>query len=205
MSQPQKSFGPYLPKLVIGAILAVGGYWFSVNVHPEFLNKIHDQGIPLDLGITIAVIGVFLILFPVINFFYVTPLQEAIGTRNNDLERTFSEAEDLRNEMQTMRTDYERRLAETEASAREQIQNQIKEAQNLRQSLMSEAADKADELVRKAQQEIEQERDRLINDIRVHVVDLTLQATEKVIGENMDSAKNRKLVADFIENLEVAK
>ena len=91
----------------------------------------------------------------------------------------------------------------TEAEAREQIQNQIKEAQNLKQQLMSEAAERADALVRHAQVEIEQEKKNAILTIRTHVVDLTLAAAEKVIGENMDSDKNRRLVAEFIDTVEV--
>jgi F-type H+-transporting ATPase subunit b len=117
--------------------------------------------------------------------------------------RNFPTGEDLRAEMKKMRTDYEARLTETEAEARFQIQNQIKEAQNLRQQLMSEAAERADALVRQAQLEIEQEKAHAIATIRTHVVDLTLAAAEKVIGENMDSDKNRRLIAEFIDTVEV--
>jgi len=189
---------PYPIKIVIGIVFIALGYFLSKT-------EIKIAIIEYNPGITVAMIGVLLIMFPLVQIFFTKPLGDAIRERNANLERTFTEAEQLRADMTTLRADYERRLAETEASAREQIQNQIKEAQNLRQSLMTEAADKADELVKKAQQEIEAERDRLINDIRVHVVDLTLAATEKMIGANMDSDKNRKLVADFIQDLEVAK
>ena len=68
--------------------------------------------------------------------------------------------------------------------------------------LKSEAAAKADELVKKAQQEIEQEKQRVIGDLRLAVVDLTLAATEKLIGENMDDARNRRLVGEFIAKVE---
>jgi F0F1-type ATP synthase membrane subunit b/b' len=36
-------------------------------------------------------------------------------------------------------------------------------------------------------------------------VDLALSAAEKVIGENMNSDRNRKLVEDFINKVEVTK
>jgi len=106
--------------------------------------------------------------------------------------------------MKKLRTEYEARMVATEADARSQIQNQIKEAQNLRQQLMSEAAERADVLIRQAQLEIENEKAHAIATIRTHVVDLTLAAAEKVIGENMDSDKNRRLIAEFIDTVEVA-
>jgi F-type H+-transporting ATPase subunit b len=182
----------------------VGGTWFSLNVKIAAIEKLNEQGLPLDLGKTIAVIGVFLILFPAIKSFFINDLTNAIESRNHHLEDTFSEAENLRAEMQKLRTEYEARMAQTEAEARFQIQNQIKEAQNLRQQLMAEATERADALVRQAQLEIDQEKSNAIAVIRTHVVDLTLAAAEKVIGENMDNEKNRRLIADFIETVEVA-
>ncbi len=181
----------------------VGGTYISVKVTGGPLEALAKQGILLDPGKTLGVIGVFLVLFPAIKMFYLNPLTDAINTRNTDLERTFAEAEDLRTQMTAMKTDYEQRLAKTEAEAREQIQNQIKEAQTLRTQLMHEASAKADEMVKKAQEEIENEKIRVIHELRSEVVGLTLAATEKVLGENMTDARNTKLIEEFIDKVEV--
>lgn len=208
MSEDKKPSGSKtLAGIVIGALLMVGGMYLSVNQKNfSFLawqESLAHQGIPLDLGKTISIFGVFLILFPVIKLFFIQPLADAISERTNALESTFSEAEDLRQEMTKMKSDYEQRLAATEAEARAQIQAQIKEAQDLRQTLMSEASSKADEMVKKAQQEIESEKQKVLGQLRAEVVNLTLAASEKILGENMDSDKNRKLVTEFIEKVEV--
>ena len=161
-------------------------------------------GLELDLGKTITNIGVFLVFIPVITMYFYVPLKEAMDARNNELETTFTDVEQLRTQMQTMKSDYESRLSATEAEARTQIQSQIKEAQALRQQLVSEATERADTMIRQAQLEIDQEKAHAIATIRTHVVDLSLAAAEKVIGENMDSAKNRRLVEEYIDALEVA-
>jgi F-type H+-transporting ATPase subunit b len=183
----------------------VAGMQLSAKWHPPFYETLAKQGVPLDLGKTLAVFGVFLILFPLINSFFIKPLNEAIEDRTKSLEATFSEAETLRSEMAALRADYEKRIATTEAEARAQIQAQIKEAQNLRQTLMSEASAKADELVSRAQQEIEAEKAKVIVELRTSVVDLALAAAEKVVGENMDNDRNRRMVQEFIEKVEVAR
>jgi F-type H+-transporting ATPase subunit b len=161
-----------------------------------------EKGLQLDFGMTIATIGIFLVLFPLIDSFFLVPLRDAIQDRNTNLERTFAEAEELRSEMSRMRSDYEKRLVETEAEARAHIQAQIREAQELRTTLMQEAASKTEALVSQAEADIAAERDRLISDLRGHVVDLALAAAEKVIGENMDSEKNRRMVDEFISRVE---
>jgi F-type H+-transporting ATPase subunit b len=203
MSNPQKSSGlPYIVKFIIGAALMVGGVFIS-NATADLRHTLEEKGIPLDLGITVSVIGVFLILIPVLNTYYFKPLADAINERTTALETTFSEAEDLRAEMAKMKSDYEQRLAATEAEARSQIQAQIKEAQELRKTLMAEASAKADELVKRAQDEIESEKQKVLGQLRSEVVNLTLAASEKILGENMDSDKNRRLVAEFIDKVEV--
>lgn len=203
MSNQKKSSGSVIIGLIVGVILMLGGSWYSLNVHPAFEESLAQQGIPLDIGRTIATIGVFLILFPVINTFFLVPLSAAITNRTSELEKTFSEVEDLRSEMKSMQTAYEKRLAETEADAREKIQNQIKEAQALRQRLEADAVGRAAELTKRAHEEISAEREKVLTELRVEVVNLTLGATENLLGENIDSEKNRKLIDEFVNKVEV--
>lgn len=204
MSSQKQSSPPLGVFIAIGTVVMIGGFYVSLHklISTEALAQ---MGIELDLGMTISTIGAFLLLFPIINFFFITPLHEAIDHRNTELETAFEDSESLRTEMQQLKADYEKRLAATEAQAREEIQAQIKEAQNLRQTLMTEAADRADELVKKAEQEIEQEKQRALTEIRLQIVDLTLSATEKVLGEVIDKSVGKRLVEEFIENFEVAR
>lgn len=193
----------YPARAVIGLVLAVGGLWFSKNVKIPFLEDLAQRGIALDFGKTIAVIGVLIILFPIIEMFFTGPLEQAIRDRDTELEKTFAEVEELRNEMARMKSDYEQRLAATEQAAREQIQAQIREAQQLRAQLMAEASERAEQLVRQAREEIERERERVIHQLRIDMVGVTLKATEHILGENIDDERNRRLVREFIEKAEV--
>lgn len=188
-------------KILVGiAIIAFGAY-----VHGGFWDKPLIPGLDFAWQRSIVSIGVLIVLFPVVRNYFIVPLKEAIDSRNQELERTFTEAEELRVSMDQLRKDYEQRLAATEASAREQIQAQIREAQALKQTLMAEATQRADALVAQAEKQIEQEKQKAILDIRSSVVDMTLAAAEKVIGANLDDARNRKLIDDFITGVEVAR
>lgn len=208
MSTKTKQSGfPVILGIIVGIALMFGGMYLSVNEPIAAIADLeHDlelQGILIDIGKTVAVIGVFLILFPVIKSFFVKPLEDAIHERNSELEKTFTEAEQLRADMTQMKSDYERRIGETEANAREQIQAQIKEAQELRKTLNAEAQAQADEYKQRAIAEIEAEKQRALTDLRVNVTNLSLQATERLLGENMDNDKNRRLIDEFLSKVEV--
>lgn len=199
-----KMFSNFWVRTLIGAVLMVGGTYVSYNFHPAFYEKLAHQGIFLDLGKTVAYIGVFLILFPLLKSFFFDALTSAIQGRTAELEKTFSEAENLRAEMAQLRKDYEQKIQATEAEARELIQSQIREAQELRQQLMDEANAKAEEMLARARQEIEAEKHQVLTELRLRAVEMTISAAEKLIGENLDSERNRKLVDEFIQKVEAA-
>ncbi len=191
-------------KLVIGAlIIAAGVYIDRGGFFGSVEHDLHEMGIPVEFGKVLQTIGVFVMMLPVLNTFFFQPLFEAIESRTGELESTFGEAERLRAEMTQLRADYERRLNETEANAREQIQAQIREAQDLKKELMADAQRKAEEYKQQAIADIDAERRKALIDLRVHVTNLSLQATEKVLSENVDNDRNRRIIDEFLSSVEV--
>jgi F-type H+-transporting ATPase subunit b len=186
--------------IILGVVLMALGIFCNGQgwTTPEMF-----KGLGLNLAQTITNLGLLLVFWKVIEGFFYVPLRNAMDARNHELEETFAEAESLKSQMTQMRSDYEARLAKTEAEAREQIQAQIKEVQALRQSLMAEATAKADEMLRKAEQDIDAERARVRGELRREVIDLSLRATERLIGKNVDDASNRTLVQEFIDSAAV--
>lgn len=183
---------------LLGVVLIVVGATVLQHAESHVL-----PGIELHLGKIVSNVGVVLIFIQLINTFFYRPLSEAIQDRTKELESTFSEAEELRSNMETMRSDYETRITATEVAARDQIQEQLQKAQQLRQQVMEEAGLKADELLKKAEEQITLEKERAMNELRYKVVDLTMHATENLIGKNIDNDTNRELVKQFINQFEV--
>ncbi len=194
----------FLSILIGAAFIALGGFLTYNGTLSKFEEDVVKAvGIHIEFGKVLATIGIFTAMFKVIDFFYLTPLFDAIGGRTAELENTFSETENLRAEMTQLKSDYEKRITETEASAREQIQSQIKEAQDLKKELMADAQRKAEEYKNQAIHEIETEKRKALTDLRLHVTNLSLQATEKLLTENVDNARNRKIIDDFLATVEV--
>jgi len=190
--------------IIVGIALMFGGVAISNNpAVKSAMVPLKEQGLPIDPGKSIAVIGVFLILFKVFDMFYFGPLREAINERNTALERSFSDAIDLREEIKKTKAEHDTQLTKIEQEARERIQASVKEAQDMRAGIMAEATSKADALVAKAHEEINREKDKVMVEIRQSAAALTMMATEKLLGESVDNERNRKLVAEFIEKAEV--
>lgn len=183
--------------IVLGVVCIFVGGIVLKDVSPTIL-----QGVDFNLGMVVTNIGVFMVAIPVLMSFYMKPLQAAIEERTTTLESTFAEAEQLKTQMSSMRTEYEARLVAAEAAAREQIQAQLKEVQQLKATLMAEASAKSEAMLQNATAEIEREKQKVMSELRSHVIDLTLSAGAKLIGQNMDTKANRSLVEDFVAKAE---
>lgn len=157
----------------------------------------------LDFSAMLITIGVLIFMIPVLDALFLTPLKEALDARTKYLEDTYAEAEGLKQRMETLRSAYEEKLAKSEAEARAQIQAAIHEAQQMKEQILNEARRQAGEIRKQAQEDIVREREKMLVDLRMHVVEMTLIATEKLIGKQLDEEANRRLVEEFIESVEV--
>lgn len=191
---------------VIAAIIAAVCWFVSAQPFVEQWNEIgliHQLG--LNLRTTFVTMGAVAIMFPIIQMVFVAPLNEAMDERKKRLADTYSEADQLKQHMTDLKASYEEKLAASEAEAREKIQAAINEAHATKEQIVSEARTQADEIRVRNLEEMEREKQKMLVDLRTHVADLTLLATEKIISENLDDEKHRKLIDQFIQTAEVGK
>ena len=74
-------------------------------------------------------------------------------------------------------------------------------AEKIKADLRNQAEKDAKKLKDDAQAQIEVEKDKAISEIRQEVVSLTMSVAEKVIGKNLSSEDNQKLIEKSIKNL----
>lgn len=89
--------------------------------------------------------------------------------------------------------------------ARDEAQKLIAEARTVaekaRADLLEKARTEQQEVLERARRDIAAERDKAITQLRREAVDLAIAGAGKVIEQNLDSDKNRKLVEGFLASL----
>ena len=65
--------------------------------------------------------------------------------------------------------------------------------------IIQEARDKTEEMIEKAQAEIERQNKNAYNALKDDIASMAIMAAEKIIGEKMDDKLNDKLITRFIE------
>jgi F-type H+-transporting ATPase subunit b len=77
--------------------------------------------------------------------------------------------------------------------------------EKLREEMIAKGRSEQDELLERARREIALERDRAVAELRREAVELSIAAATKVIGRNLDSEADRRLVQEYLANLQPPK
>ena len=125
-----------------------------------------------------------------------------MAQRQADIKATYDQLDADRERMETTRREYEQRLANIEAEAREKIQAAVKEAQSAAGQSGRRCPDsRRRPIIEQGRNESERERQEAFAEMRQQIVTLAVAAAGKVIGENLNDARQTKLVDDFIGSL----
>lgn len=129
------------------------------------------------------------------------PITKALGEREDKIQESMDRAENALAEAKKISSDNEKARREAELEA----QKIIGEAREAADKVRSDEVDKTKVAIKQmqmqAQADIEQEKLNAISQLRKEVADLAIQSAEKILTDNMDSDKNRKLIDTFIDGL----
>jgi F-type H+-transporting ATPase subunit b len=144
----------------------------------------------------------FLILLWVLRRFAWGKLTGLLEERRNKIATEFKEIERARDEIARERQAYEARLAEIENVARQKVAEAVLEGQRVAREVTDAAREESRKLVEKAKENIQAETVAAKRQLRDEVVRLSISVAEKILRQQIDEQKNRKLVMEMINEVE---
>ncbi|MBQ8638287.1 MAG: F0F1 ATP synthase subunit B [Lachnospiraceae bacterium] len=133
--------------------------------------------------------------------FLFKPISEVIEKRRQLANAQITEAEAANREAQAMKADYEKNLAEANASASEIIQAAKRQAVLQSEAIVKEAQTQAAALKQKADADIAQEKVKVFNQMKDEIGDIAMDIAAKVIEREISEKDHQKLINDMIENV----
>ena len=92
------------------------------------------------------------------------------------------------------------------AKAREEASQIIAEAkdagENLKNKLSEEGQEKYEALISNAKADIESAKDQALNDIKTMVVEIALEASEKIIKRNLNNEDNKNIIEKTVKSFQ---
>lgn len=152
-------------------------------------------------GLIIWQIIIFIILLFILKKVAWKPLLSALHTREQSIRDSIDNAEKIKKEAEALAEQNKRNLAEANAQSMKIINESKEIASKMRDELMLKAQDESRKLIEQAKIEIKQEKESAMADLRNEVSDLAIKAAEKILKDNLDENKQRKIVNDFISQI----
>jgi F-type H+-transporting ATPase subunit b len=153
-------------------------------------------------GLMIWTLICFGIAFFILRKYAFGPIQKTIDARRDRIRQAVEEADNARNEARELLEQNRAILAQ----ARNESADILAEARKVAEAQMARAKEEAEaERLRRLEdtrKQIEAETARSLDQIRSEVADLTVEATQRVVGKVLDADDQRRLIEEAVEGLD---
>jgi len=154
----------------------------------------------LNFGPTFIWVAINLaILYMILKRFLFKPVTEFMKKRAVMISESIENSKRAHAEAEELKKEYEKRLKTAKAEADRILEEARLRASAEYEAIVGESRREAERLIEKAKEAVEQERIKMLKDIRNQVASLALAAASKVIEANMDTERNRMLVERFLD------
>ena len=153
-------------------------------------------------GLMFWTLLIFVALWLLLRKYAFPAIFAAVEAREKALEDAIAAAKRDREEAAKLLEDHRRQIDAARADAQRLISEGAKAGEKIRTEMIEEARHQQQEILDRARQEIGAERDRAIAELRREAVDLAIKGASKVIERNLDDETNRKIVEQFLGDLQ---
>jgi len=143
----------------------------------------------------------FFILFAFMAKWVLPRVNAILEERRAKIQGDLEKAEQTREQAEQELTDYRSKLAGARDEGNRIIEEARKTAEAMRQEMNKKAEAESQGIVARAQDEIRAERDRVFQELRTQVGELSLQLAGRMVGESLDKARHLRLVDEYIDQL----
>ena len=155
----------------------------------------------IDFGLTLWTIVLFVLFTVLMTKLGWGPLLKAIEEREKGIRGAVDGAQKAHTEAQALLAQHKELLREAGRERDDIIKAALKDAEQLKADLSARAKAESDQMVQRARDQIEREKNQAILELRGQVADLAVQAASKIVQSSLTPDAQRKLVDDFLKTM----
>lgn len=154
-----------------------------------------------NAGLIVWMALTFLVLLIVLRRFAWGPITTALAERETRITESMEQAEKALAQAKQLQADNSVARKEAEAESQRLIREAREAAEALRKEEIEKTRLQIQHLQEQASLEIEREKDSALDSLRQEVANLAIGAAEKILTENLDAGRQKKIVDDFLNTL----
>lgn len=143
----------------------------------------------------------FLLVLFILRRWVFPKLVATLESRRDALERSLEQAKETEATLQAAEEKAGKLLHQAREQADASLADATKKAESVIAGAESSAAERAGRIIKEAEVHLDQERQRLHQELRAELADLVVQTTEKVVRQKLDENGDRRLVESMLKEL----
>ncbi|WFR59336.1 F0F1 ATP synthase subunit B [Anaerocolumna sp. AGMB13025] len=146
-----------------------------------------------------------LILFFFLKKFLFKPVTEMIEKREELINNSLQNAEEVKSEAFKLKEEYEGELSHAGDEASKIINDAREKAALETNRQLKETREEAARILQEASKTIELERQKSIQNAQAEIAGIAMLAASKIINKNMDDDANKQFLGDFVKEVGASK
>lgn len=132
------------------------------------------------------------------------PILKVMNERREKIKSEFDHIESEKTSVSDLKTDYEDKLKDIDNLSRQKMTEAINEGQKVAAEIKTQSQTEAKEIINRAKAELERDVDKARAALKEDMVKMTMMAAEKIITTKLDETEHRRLISEYIDNIEKA-
>lgn len=145
---------------------------------------------------------VFFIMLIVLYKFAWKPILSALDEREEKIRKSIEDADRVEQEVKQIAEKNAELLGKAKDDVQRILAESRKEGERLREKIKKQAELEASELVEKAKLSINESRREAISGLKAEAAKLSIEIASKLVQENLDNDKNKKLANEYLNSLQ---
>lgn len=159
------------------------------------------EGLVPSLPVLIASLVSLLILVVVISYFAYFPVKKFLAERKEYVSNNIEESEKMNTQAKETLEKAQTKVVNSKKEGKDIIQKYTEKANKEADVIVEKAKEKSNKIVEQANVRVVEAEKKMRADLNEEISSIAIQATEKLLKENINNNTNKKLVDEFINEL----
>ncbi|MBP3442160.1 MAG: F0F1 ATP synthase subunit B [Clostridia bacterium] len=157
--------------------------------------------ISVNIWQILASLANLVLLFLMVKKFLYKPVKKMLEQRQNAIQSDYDAASEAKEKALSAQTEYEEKLRGAKDEADTVIKNAVSIANEHEKEILAQAKQKADGIVRQAENDAILERKKAEDGIKKEIVEVSSLLTEKMLEREVSADDHKHFIDSFIESI----
>lgn len=160
-----------------------------------------DKLLQPDTGLMVWTAVTFLFLVLVLTKAAWKPILDGINSRESKIRGDIERAEKAQAEAEALRVKYETQLSDAQQTIQDLISQARKDGERTRTELLTQAKTEAEKILDKGRKDLSGEAERLKQELKGEVAELSLTMAEKILNRSVDKKVHEDVLQDSMKRI----